>query len=153
LKGLRKRRSPAKQAGKTHKPGKSDGTRSQGEGEHGHPGGFRIAYQEISFEDGASKHSRFLSGVVQVNELNPDFRRDMDYSALMIGKEAIAYNDKSGGTDYYLEKLLSYIFQVQLKARKEKNIKEKVNPVKTIKTRRKRKESKKGMQLKLKLTK
>ncbi|MBI3930806.1 MAG: ATP-binding protein [Chloroflexi bacterium] len=118
LAGLSKRRSPVVHPGETHKEGQKTGEHSKKEGEQGQLSGFRIAYQEIPFEDGTSRHSRFLSGIVQANELNPDFRREVDYGALMIGKEAIIYNDKSGGADYFLEKLLSYMFQVQLKTRK-----------------------------------
>ena len=118
LTGLRKPRGPIVHHGVTHKKGQMTGERSKKEGERERLGGFRIAYQEIPFEDGRSKHSRFLSGIVQANELNPDFKREVDYGTLMIGKEAIAHNDKSGGADYFLEKLLSYMFQVQLKTRK-----------------------------------
>jgi hypothetical protein len=116
--GLSKRRERIIRHGLTHKKGQMTGQRSKEAGEQGRLPGFRIAYQEIPFEDGPSRHSRFLSGIVQANELNPDFKREVDYGALMIGKEAIAYNDKSGGVDYFLEKLLSYMFQVQLKTRK-----------------------------------
>lgn len=118
LTGLRKPRGPIVRPGVTHKKGQMTGERSKKEGERERLGGFRIAYQEIPFEDGRSQHSRFLSGIVQANELNPDFKREVDYGTLMIGKEAIAHNDKSGGADYFLEKLLSYMFQVQLKTRK-----------------------------------
>ncbi len=85
-----------------------------------------INYIEERFEDGPHRHSEFVSGTVRVNELNPDFTREkkgseqqqLTYAALMVGKEAIAYNDKSGATDYFLEKLLSYIFQVRAKTSK-----------------------------------
>jgi hypothetical protein len=71
----------------------------------------RIAFAEVPFEDGLSKHSRFLSGIVQVNKLNPDYKREMigseeaklSYATLMIGKETIAYNDKSKSADEFLE--------------------------------------------------
>jgi len=110
LAGLRRRRSPATHH-RTQKTGRKTGGRSTTAGEH--PGGLRIAYEEKQFEEGPAKHSRFVSGIVQANELNPDFRQDIDYGALMIGKEAIAYNDTSGAADYYLEKLLSFLFQVE----------------------------------------
>jgi hypothetical protein len=85
-----------------------------------------ISYKQEPFEDGPRRHSEFVAGTVRVNELNPDFIREdkgsdqqkLAYGALMIGKEAIAYNDKSKATDHFLEKFLSYLFQVQLKARK-----------------------------------
>jgi hypothetical protein len=126
LAGLRKPRSPVMHPGETHKKGEMTGERSKREGERERLGGLRIAYQEIPFEDGSSRHSRFLSGIVQVNTLNQDYTREIKgpeqqklaYATLMIGKEAIAYNDKSKATDYFLEKLLSYMFQAQLKTRK-----------------------------------
>lgn len=31
----------------------------------------------------------------------------------LIGKETVAFNDKTGGTDYYLEKLLSFLFLLE----------------------------------------
>lgn len=153
LAGLRKERGNIVHRGITHKTGTLNGKRSKKEGKIGRSGGFRIAYQEIPFEDGASQHSRFLSGIVQANELNPDFRREVDYGALMIGKEAIAYNDKSGGADYFLEKLLSYIFQVQEKVRKGLSKGQESDRVKQPKARRGRpkKQLGKTAQLKLKL--
>ena len=80
-----------------------------------------------AFEDGPSRHSEFVSGTVRVNELNPDFVRErkgseqakLAYAALMIGKEAIVYNDKSRAADYFLEKLLSYLFQVRARTGEE----------------------------------
>ena len=128
LRGLRKERRPTVHPGVTHKAGKMTGERSKTEGDRGPLTGFRIAYQETPFEDGPSKHSRFLSGIVQVNTLNQDYKREMTgaeqqklaYATLMIGKEAIAYNDKSGATDYFLEKLLSYAFQVKVKTARGK---------------------------------
>jgi len=85
-----------------------------------------INYKEDRFEDGPRRHSEFVSGTVRVNEVNPDFIREtkgseqqkLAYATLMIGKEAIAYNDRSGATDYFLEKLLSYTFQVRVKTGK-----------------------------------
>jgi hypothetical protein len=35
------------------------------------------------------------------------------YAAFMIGKEAIVHSDKSHAADYFLEKFLSYVFQVK----------------------------------------
>lgn len=86
-----------------------------------------ISYKDERFEDGPRRHSEFVSGTVRVNSLNTDYIREVEkgsekqnlaYIALMIGKETIANTDKSGATDYFLEKLLSYIFQVQLKTGK-----------------------------------
>jgi len=83
----------------------------------------RIALQEVPFEDGPSQHSRFVSGIVQVNERNPDYKMlgsqevKLAYATLMIGKETVAYNDKSKAVNDFLEKLLSFMFQVKRKTR------------------------------------
>ena len=75
-----------------------------------------INYVEIPFEEGPSKHSRYVSRLIQINTLNPNYRQlkrsdeKTAYGALMIGKETIAYNDKSGAVDDYLEKMLSFYF-------------------------------------------
>lgn len=102
-------------------PGRQTGERSREPGDRPRKGGLRINYVERPFETGAAKHSRFVGGEVQANELNPDFRREMSgpdeaklaYATLMIGKEAIAYNDKSGSGDEHLERLLSFYFRVK----------------------------------------
>jgi len=85
-----------------------------------------ISYKEESFEDGHRRHSEFVSGTVRVNNLNPDFKRSEEgseqqqlaYATLMVGKETIVHTAKSEATDHFLEKFLSYMFQVQLKTRK-----------------------------------
>ncbi|MCK4402339.1 MAG: hypothetical protein KAV98_01005 [Dehalococcoidia bacterium] len=83
----------------------------------------RIALQEVPFEDGPSQHSRFVSGIVQVNERKPDYKMlgsqevKLAYATLMIGKETVAYNDKSKAVNDFLEKLLSFMFQVKRKTR------------------------------------
>jgi len=41
----------------------------------------------------------------------------LSYATLMIGKETIAYNDKSKTVNDFLEKLLSFTFQVKRKAK------------------------------------
>lgn len=123
LGGLKRQRAPITHHGITHPTGVSTGRRSTAPGTH--PGGMRIALEEVPFEDGPSKHSRFLSPKVQVNDLNPDYRREMTgseeaklaYATLMIGKETVAYNDKSKAADDFLEKILSFMFQVKRKAR------------------------------------
>jgi hypothetical protein len=78
-----------------------------------------INYEEKPFEEGPSKHSRYVSRVIEINELNEDYKGEvlkgseqtqLAYAALMIGKETIAYNDKSGTADDYLEKILSFYF-------------------------------------------
>lgn len=124
LGGLRRQKAPIGQHTGTHK-GRQTGTRSTKPGDSSSQGGMRIAFAEVPFEDGPSHHSRFLSGVVQVNKVNPDYKREMAgledaklaYATLMIGKETIAYNDKSKAVDDFLETLLSFTFQVRRKTR------------------------------------
>lgn len=78
-----------------------------------------INYQEIPFEEGSSKHSRYVSRIIQINTLNPDYKQlkgsdeKIAYGALIIGKETIAYNDKSGVADDYLEKILTFYFRLK----------------------------------------
>lgn len=123
LGGLRRERAPAAEPG-----GASPGTRtptgtsSRESGNLLRPGGMRIAFTEIPFEDGAVLHSRFQDGVVQVNTLNRDYRREfaagtdeqrLVYGATMIGKETIAFNDKSSGVNDFLERLLSFMFEAR----------------------------------------
>ncbi len=124
LGGLRKPRGQVVHHGVTHPPGRITGERSKKEGEPGRLGGPRISYVEEDF-DGPSRHSEFIAGTVRVNALNPDYMRErgpaqqkMAYAMLMIGKEAVAHSDTTGKADHSLEKLLSYLFQVQLKTRK-----------------------------------
>jgi hypothetical protein len=82
--------------------------------------GSRINFVELPFEDGPSKHSRYISRQIQINTLNHDYIREargyqqkLAYAVLMIGKETIAYQDKSGGTDEHLENMLSFYFRVK----------------------------------------
>lgn len=83
--------------------------------------GPRINYEEKPFEEGPLKHSRYISRIIQINTLNSDYKREMigpdeaklAYATLMIGKETIAYNDKSGAADDYLEKILSFYFRLK----------------------------------------
>ncbi len=101
--------------------GRRTGERSKTAGDRRSPHGLRVSYVERPFESGPALHSRFVGGEIQANELNPDFVREMQglpeaqlaYAALMIGKETISYNDKSGGVDDYLEKLLGYYFRLK----------------------------------------
>jgi len=80
-----------------------------------------INYEEQSFEEGPSKHSRYVSRIIQINTLNPDYKQEMTrsdetklaYATLMIGKETIAYNDKSEVADDYLERILSFYFRLK----------------------------------------
>jgi hypothetical protein len=92
------------------------------EGREGH----RFNYSETAFEDGGHKHSRFIGGTVQVNNTNPDYNQEksgsdqdfLAYVTLMIGKETIAYNDRSNVADTYLEKMLSFYFRLSTILRK-----------------------------------
>jgi len=85
--------------------------------------GPRINYEEKPFEEGPLKHSQYISRIIQINTLNSDYKREMIgpdeaklvYATLMIGKETIAYNDKSGVVDDYLEKILSFYFRLKSK--------------------------------------
>ena len=85
--------------------------------------GPRINYEEKQFEEGPLKHSQYISRIIQINTLNSDYKREMigpdeaklAYATLMIGKETIAYNDKSRVVDDYLEKMLSFYFRVKSK--------------------------------------
>ena len=89
------------------------------------PRGRRIRYEELPFEPGSTAHSRFVSGVVQANTLHPDFQqaaRSADarlaYAALMIGKESIAFNDRTGMAGDFLEKLLDFYFKLHARRTK-----------------------------------
>ena len=84
--------------------------------------GQRIRYEEVPFEAESTAHSRFVSGIVQANTLNPDFQQAaqsadsrLAYAALMIGKESIAFNDRSGTAGDFLEKLLDFHFKLNLR--------------------------------------
>jgi hypothetical protein len=89
-------------------------------GDRSSPAGSRIRYEEVPFESGSTAHSRFVDGVVQANTLHPDYTaaarsldRRLAYAALLIGKETIAFNDRSGAAGDYLEKLLNFYFKLQ----------------------------------------
>lgn len=84
--------------------------------------GRRIGYEEVPFDSGSRAHSRFVSGVVQVNTLHPDYEQAVTsadarlaYAALMIGKESIAWNDRTGSAGDFLEKLMDFHFRLQAK--------------------------------------
>jgi len=81
-----------------------------------------ITYEEWPFEEGPARHSRYISRKIQINTLNQDYclevpnRSNIEqlaYATLMIGKETIAFQDKSSAADDYLEKLLSFYFRVK----------------------------------------
>lgn len=126
--GTARQRKPDEQKGVVP-TGERTGERSRERGDHVAPKGLRINYQEVPFEEGPRRHSRLLpGGVVQTNSMNPDYRNEMlgpdeaklAYTALVIGKETIAYNDKSGIVDEYLEGMLGFYFK--LKARVGPNV-------------------------------
>ena len=87
------------------------------------PPGPRITFEEANFEDGPSKHSRYIKPMkkIQINKLNQDYVQEVEmaksdqsklaYATLMIGKETIAYNPMSA--DDNLEKILSFYFQLK----------------------------------------
>ncbi len=86
--------------------------------------GRRIRYEEVPFEAGSPAHSRFVDGVVQANSQHPDYadaargtESRLAYAALMIGKESIAFNDRSGAAGDFLEKLLDFVFKLQARSR------------------------------------
>lgn len=85
--------------------------------------GPRINYEEIFFEEGPLKHSRYISRIIQINRHNSDYKQEwtgrmeakLAYATLMIGKETIAYQDKTGAADDHLERLLSFYFRLKSK--------------------------------------
>jgi hypothetical protein len=98
--------------------------------------GRRIRYEEVPFEAGSTAHSRFVSGVVQANALHPDFQQAarsgdarLAYAALMIGKESIAFNDRTGTASDFLEKLLDFYFKLHAReSKRSKRGKRRVAP-------------------------
>jgi len=96
-----------------------------------------INYNEVPFLEGQARYCRYdsKSRTVEANKLNPDFKREVDkgteqsikaYTALMIGKETIAFNDKTDAADDYLEKLLTFHFRLKhaLSGRRSSSVKE-----------------------------
>ena len=80
----------------------------------------KLNYDERPFEDGPSQHSRYLSRVIQVNTLNPDYieqvvrgsdDQKLAYAVWMIFKEILAFNDKTGKSNDALERMLSFEFR------------------------------------------
>lgn len=118
--GLAKARSEDRNPGS--KPeGERTGERSKTAGDHPTPRGPRIDYQEIAFPDGSTRHSKYVTGVVLANILNADYLQEaagdlsskLAYAALLIGKEAVAFNDKSGAADEQLERMLSFHYELK----------------------------------------
>jgi hypothetical protein len=63
--------------------------------------------------------------VVQANTLHPDYQQAarradsrLAYAAVLIGKETIAFNDRSGLAGDFLEKLLDFWFKLQDRTQK-----------------------------------
>lgn len=91
------------------------------DGEKASPTGMRISIQEYPFEDGPNRLSRFETGVVKINTLNPHFQREMaktekdrvHFIACLIGKEILAFNDKTRMADDLLEKSLIYYLLIK----------------------------------------
>lgn len=126
--GLAKRGRPSPPPGTTaprtrKKPRSADAP--SGPGDHPSARGRRIRYEEVAFEDGSRAHSRFVAGVVQANTLHLDYQQAarspesrLAYAAVLIGKETIAFNDRSGLAGDFLEKLLDFYFKLQARTRK-----------------------------------
>ncbi len=64
-------------------------------------------------------------GRSQANTMHPDFvqaarssESRLVYAALLIGKESIAFNDRTGMAGDFLEKLLDFFFKLQGRSRK-----------------------------------
>jgi len=84
-----------------------------------------INYEERAFEDGPSRHSRRVVKILQINTRNPDYQQEMQgtdqqklvYAALMIGKETLAFNDKTARADEFLERLLTFLFELKRKSK------------------------------------
>jgi hypothetical protein len=126
--GLAKRGRPTAPAlprsGRSRKSVRRDGA-PKDPGERASPRGHRIHYEEVPFEYGSRAHSRFLAGVVQANTLHADYQQAarradsrLAYAAVLIGKETIAFNDRSGLAGDFLEKLLDFWFKLQDRTQK-----------------------------------
>ncbi|MBI3952930.1 MAG: ATP-binding protein [Chloroflexi bacterium] len=125
LGGMRRERGPVVQTGEKRgqKPAPPAGARSQDAGDKRSPGGLRVNYEETPFPEGPNLHSAFVAGTIRANTLHPDYRREMlgpgpdtqklAYATLLIGKEAVAFNDKSGAVNQFLERMLSFLFEVK----------------------------------------
>lgn len=80
-----------------------------------------INFEEVAFDEGPSKHSQYVSRIIQINTLNPDFKQAkkgsegglIAYDALMIGKENIAYDAKIEAADECLERIISFHFRIK----------------------------------------
>ena len=126
--GLAKRGRPEPATTRAAAPGRT--RRRSGEppktpGQVSSARGRRIRYEEVPFEAGSTAHSRFAAGVVQANTLHQDFQQAarsgdarLAYAALMIGKESIAFNDRTGAAGDFLEKLLDFYFKLNAKKSK-----------------------------------
>lgn len=116
--------SPPPEAGRARKRAQRDAA-PKDPGDRVSPRGHRIRYEEVPFENGSRAHSRFIAGVVQANTLHPDYQQAasradsrLAYAAVLIGKETIAFNDRSGSAGDFLEKLLDFWFKLQARTRR-----------------------------------
>jgi len=104
---------------RTNPRGKPTGNKSTEIGNNLNPRGARISFNEAPFELEANKYSSFAASTVQINTLHPDYKRYMvdgtdedkkRYYTILGSKEIISFNDTTGKSDYWLEKLLSITF-------------------------------------------
>lgn len=123
LGGMRRKRSK-KKVMQTNPRGKETGKRVKKKtGNRRDPSGLRFSFKEVPLDD-VWRHSVFEAGLLKVNTRNPNYiqcvvkgtkRRATRYIALLIGKETVAFNDKTAGADYYLEKLLAFSLVLESK--------------------------------------
>ena len=77
----------------------------------------------LAIDNRPNIHSYLREGIIQINTSNPDYIKAMnssekdfiDYIALLIGKELIAFDDKNILPDVALEKMLSYMLAMKYK--------------------------------------
>lgn len=91
-------------------------------GEKPIPKGPALNFREEPLDD-VRRHSMFdeKQGLIRINNVNPHYKRfalgkteaAIWYSALMIGKETISQHDQTQGSDEYLERLVSFVCEVQ----------------------------------------
>jgi hypothetical protein len=124
LSGLSRRTPPTGEQTSKRKPGERTGERSRKPGDQQASLGLRIAYQEEMFPDGVGPHSRFTAGVVVANTLNPDWRAEVQkgsleqetmYIGLLIAKETLAFNDRTGAANDHLERMLTFLYSIKNK--------------------------------------
>lgn len=124
LAGMRRKRAEPREH-RTTPRGEATGTRSRKTGDKRDPAGLRFSFKEVPLDD-IWRHSIFEAGLLKVNTRNPNYiqlvvkgtkPRATRYVALLIGKETVAFNDKTQATDYYLEKLLAFALALESRMR------------------------------------